>query len=116
MKRAVPGVLGAVPEQPLEQQAWLVEIIRRNRRENRLDRVVTRSGKCIYECVAIAFDDGVEAIVFAIQVYDWASLGETRRTSRQGCVGFYRPETVPEMASREIRDPSSRPTGRLDPF
>jgi hypothetical protein len=117
MTPAAQGKLGIVPEKPLDHQPEMVEIIQRNRGLGCRDRVVTGAGRCIYECVWFDFDDpGPHGCAFAIQLYDWSSLGETRRTGRRGCVGYYASARIPEGASVEIRDPNRRVTGNLDPF
>ena len=110
------GVLGIVPDPILPQQFDYVEIITRNRDLHRLDRIVTRKGKCIYECVWTDVLDpaGRRACIFALQIYDWADLGVTNRTHRRGCLGVYGTESLPPSRRGSRAEPQGdRKLGRL---
>ncbi len=102
----------------LQQQYDYVEIIERNRALGKLDRVVTRAGKCIYECVWVEVEGVPErhACIFALRIYDWSSLGVTDRTGRRGCTGSYGLTHLPSGAPVEVPDPERIVTGSLDPF
>ncbi|MEX0880893.1 MAG: hypothetical protein WEF99_15565 [Thermoanaerobaculia bacterium] len=109
---------GLVTEEVLPQQFDYVEIIERNRSLGRLDRIVTRAGKCIYECVWIDVLSPAEAhaCIFALRIYDWSDLGLTGRTERRGCTGVYGTMHLPAGATAEVQEPNRRVSGSLDPF
>ncbi len=93
--------------------------IRRNRMTNTLDRVVSRNGKCRYECVWDQADDGRRVCVWALDVYDWKNLGDVLHFEPRGCVGSYRPDDgkVPASATLATRLHVDLATpGSLDPF
>lgn len=91
-----------------------VEVIKKNRKAARLDRIHCNNGKFTYECVWTTCDTGQDCCVFAIQLYDWQKLGPTTRPSGS-CVGLYlpqngRPTHGTQEASIEI------PILNLEPF
>lgn len=95
----------------------LVRAIRTNRSKG-LDRIVTRSGKCTYECVWLESDDGRWFCAFALDVYRWAELGDTARFGRRGCFGMYVPTDgqVSLGATRGLRPGDEQVETPLDPF
>lgn len=100
----------------LPQQHLCVDIVRRNRDAGDLDRLVCRNGKCRFECVWTRLDNGVEMCAFALQIYDWAELGDSVSFPRRGCVGSYSPAAgAPALATFE-RIRSSEISGRLNAF
>jgi hypothetical protein len=98
----------------------LVRAIRYNRGLDKVDRVVTRNGKCVYECVWLESDaPGRWFCAFALDVYGWVELGDTERFGRRGCVGMYVLDgsAVPATATRGNRHPNDyKPDHDLDPF
>jgi hypothetical protein len=112
------GEKGLEAEEVLPQQFDFVEIITRNRALGRLDRAVTQGGKCIYECVWIdvTSPDEAHACVFALKLYNWSELGETDRTVKRGCTGFYGAMHLPVGATAEIQEPNRKVSGSLDAF
>lgn len=79
-----------------------VEIIKKNRAADRLDRIQCNNGKFTYECVWTHLDDGRDCCVFAIQVYDWQKLGPAHRPRSSG-VGLYYPQKGrPIMGAKEV--------------
>lgn len=44
----------------------------------------------MYDCVWVRDDAGVPMCIFALNVYDWAKLGDTESFPKRGCVGYYR--------------------------
>jgi hypothetical protein len=79
-----------------------VEVIKKNRMAERLDRIHSNNGKFTYECVWAKADDGTECCVFAIQLYDWQLLGPTNRP-RTSCVGMYLPQQGrPILGTQEV--------------
>jgi hypothetical protein len=67
-----------------------VEVIKKNRKAGRLDRIECNNGKFTYECVWSRADDGRECCVFALRLYDWQKLGPAGRPT-SSCVGLYLP-------------------------
>jgi hypothetical protein len=98
----------------------LVRVIRYNRSLGKVDRVVTRNGKCIYECVWIESDKpGVWFCAYALDLYGWVNLGDIDRFGRRGCVGMYvrADDTPPPQGTRGDRHPDDyKPDHELDPF
>lgn len=78
-------------EKILPQHSTFVEIIKRNRCAQRLDRIVCCNGKCVYECVWETTDNGEPMCIFALKLYDWCALADTEHFPRRGCVGMYMP-------------------------
>ncbi len=102
----------------LTQQALLTSIFKKNRFVNNTDQVVTRNGKCIYECVWSHLDDGTPICIFGLKIYEWQRCGEVLGYPNRGCVGMYEPKAGrPPNATRETRldfpFPNKEP---LDPF
>ncbi len=58
-----------------------------------VDRIAVYNGKCVYECVWEHADNGLPICIFALQIYDWKRLADTRLYPARGCVGFYAPVT-----------------------
>ncbi len=78
----------------LDQQYQFVEVIKKNRVAQCLDRIVCNNGKMQYECIWYRMDSGDNAkwaCVFALQVYDWSKLADSTPFSKRGCVGLYQP-------------------------
>jgi hypothetical protein len=62
-----------------------VRVIRFNRALGKVDRVVTRNGKCVYECVWIESDTpGTWFCSYALDLYGWVHLGDIDRFGRRG--------------------------------
>ena len=102
----------------LEQHAYLTEILKRNRVAKSTDSVVSRNGKCIYECVWTREVDGNPACVFGLKIYNWERIGELAGYASRGCVGVFwsvagRPRNAAEATDLQFRFPNTR---ALDPF
>jgi len=82
-----------------------VEELKRNRAVRTLDRIVSRNGKCRYECVWSQADDGRWICVYCLDLYNWIELGDVHNFTARGCVGIYRPPLgdVPRNASTTTR-------------
>ena len=102
----------------LDQHAVFVQILKKNRLAGRTDKVATRNGKCIYECVWAKSDNGRTTCVFGLKINNWHRLGALAGYTPRGCVGMYAPKTGrPQNSTSETnlevvfknRDP-------LDPF
>lgn len=97
-----------------------VEVIKKNRKAGRIDRIECFNGKCIYECVWEQMDNGEWACIFALNIYDWKNLGDPLIQKQRGCVGHYMPKNgLPPMATTGIAKILEIPISnfdRLDPF
>lgn len=83
-----------------------VEVLKRNRAVNNLDRIICRNGKCRYECVWVRADGGQPWLcVFCLDIYDWIRLGDDNNFIPRGCVGAYARSDggVPRHASTDSR-------------
>jgi len=98
---------------PLEYEARLVEVIKKNRMTKTLDRIVTCSGKCTYECTWESNAHGRMYCVFSLLIYDWGRLGHTEYQQR-GCYGAYLAENVPLTATSAT--PLEFPVSNQNPF
>lgn len=98
----------------------LVKSIRHNRQLGQLDRIVTRNGKCVYECVWLESDaPGTWFCCYALDLYGWLNLGDIDRFGRRGCVGAYVREdgSAVQAGVRGTRHPDDfLPIEPLDPF
>lgn len=103
-------------EQMLIQQPLFVELIKKNRAAKRLDRVVCYNGKCVYECTWERMDDGSWSCIFALNIYDWRSLGNAAQGQR-GCVGWYQPRSgIPLTATHGVVRLLEFSVANLDPL
>jgi hypothetical protein len=98
----------------------IVRVLRFNRGLGGVDRVVTRNGKCVYECVWIESDaPGVWFCAYALDLYGWVHLGDVDRFGRRGCVGMYvrADGTAQSQGTKGDRHPDDyKPDQELDPF
>lgn len=101
-----------------EQQNWFVAILKRNRAAHCLDRIVSNNGKLRYECVWSRRNETDWACVFALNIYDWSSIGDHSFFDRRGCVGYYEPVSGPvDAATREsLLEFEFANNSPLDPF
>jgi hypothetical protein len=96
-----------------------VEVLKRNRATNTLDRILCRNGKCRYECVWAQADRGEWLCIYGLDLYDWISLGDTTHCEPRGCVGAYhRPGGVPppNATRATVLTFAVQNNERLDPF
>jgi hypothetical protein len=90
LPEAEPGH-GAVRSLPVADVIpEFVKELKRNRATGSLDRIVCRNGQCRYECVWVQADRGKWLCIYALNIYDWAELGDSASFERRGCVGAYR--------------------------
>lgn len=78
-------------EDRFPQHVEFVKTLKKNRAVDRADRVLSRNGRCRYECVwsRLGGSSGPAwGCCFGLQVYDWIDLGDPRAIQR-GCVGLY---------------------------
>lgn len=74
----------------LPQHAVFVQTIKLNRAAKNLDTVRTCAGKLQYECVWAQEDKGMRWFcIFALNLYDWISIGDIKNFQPRGCVGAY---------------------------
>jgi len=102
----------------LPQQYKMVEVIKKNRAVDRLDRIECRNSKCIYECVWDQADNGAWLCIFALQIYDWKDLGDPVHFIQRGCAGSYMPQKAyPRNATKGVSiDIPILNFDKLDPF
>jgi len=96
-----------------------VAAIKRNRLARNIDAVISRNGKCRYECVWAQADDGRRICIWALDLYGWKNLGDVLHFEPRGCVGTYRLDIghIPAGAALETRlHVDTGHTDRLDPF
>jgi hypothetical protein len=97
----------------------LVAELKKNRLTKTLDSVISRNGRCRYECVWTQADNGRRICVWGLDIYGWQALGEQELFAPRGCVGTYGlpDHAVPKGASLATRleiQVENRDT--LDPF
>lgn len=74
----------------LPQHAVFVQTIKLNRSARNFDTVRTCAGKLQYECVWAQEDRGTRWFcIFALNLYDWISIGDIKNFKPRGCVGAY---------------------------
>ncbi len=84
----------------LDQQSFVPEVIKKNRLARNLDRIECCNGKCVYECVFVRADNGDPICFWALRIYDWEKLADSRWPRSHGCVGAYDPPGgIPSNAS-----------------
>lgn len=100
--------------------AHFVETLKLNRAAKNVDVLITSNGKLRYECVWAQEDAGPRWFcIFALDLYDWITLGDIHNFEPRGCVGGYmlNDVQVPASASRATRIQAAVPNkSPLDPF
>ncbi len=83
------------------QHFSIVQSIKNQRAAGNVDRIISNNGKVNYECVWVYADDrkvvesGRRAIThrracfFALDIYDWKTLGDVGGVPAHGCAGAY---------------------------
>lgn len=104
--------------QGIAQHMAFSKALKENRVAQNTDRVVSRNGKCVYECVWCDMENGLEVCIFGLKIYEWQQFDELAGYPPRGCVGIYHPETGrPETATKETGlHFSFSDDHRLDPF
>jgi hypothetical protein len=89
---------------PIRKQDFVfVETLKLNRAANNLDIVSTNAGKLRYDCVWAPLDNGdFWLCIFALDIYEWITMGDIQHFESRGCVGAYfvKPQDVPLNATR----------------
>lgn len=80
-----------VKDAGVSQHALLCGILKKNRVARNTDRVVTRNGKCTFECIWTHLDNGTPVSVFGIKIYEWQCFDQRFGYPSRGCVGIYSP-------------------------
>ena len=109
---------GYMPDEKLEQHRIMAEVLSQSRRIGRIDRIICRNSKCIYECTWDTDDNGFYMCIFGLRIYNWEKLGDQIGFAKRGCVGFYRPKSgIPAGAATasNLKIPI-RLSNPLDPF
>ena len=107
-----------VGDQGVGQHALFSSVLKQNRIAGNTDKVVSRNGKCVYECVWSNLDDGSPICIFGLKIYEWQQFDQLAGYPPRGCVGIYGPTAgSPEIATRatDLEFPSPNTDG-LDPF
>lgn len=70
-------------------------------RENQFDSIITSNGKMKYICTWSKLPNGDWVCLYALDLYNWSTLGDIHNTSQRGCVGMYQMEAnfIPTDAS-----------------
>ncbi len=82
------------------------------------DKIITNNDKLRYECTWPQFDNGSRFCVFALDIYNWESLGDQVSNEEYACIGFYFLDGhMPSKATEATRvQVSFGPGVALDPF
>jgi hypothetical protein len=86
-----------------EAYSKFVDELKRNRLVQNLDRIVSRNGKCRYECVWSQSDDSHWNCIYGLDIYNWIDLGDIKNFPARGCVGLYRRPSGGAPGSRQPR-------------
>ena len=55
-----------------------------------MDRIVSRNGKCRYNCVWTQEDGGGRWLcIYRLDLYNWSEIGDINNYERRECVGAY---------------------------
>ncbi len=107
-----------IADNGLEQHKLFSYVLKQNRIAGSTDIVISRNGKCVYECVWTTFDNGKPICIFGLKIYDWQQFEQFDGQPPRGCVGIYSPATGrPKIATRatELEFPFAN-SDALDPF
>jgi hypothetical protein len=82
---------GVIRPEPIRRQHSLfVTAIKQNRAARNLDVLTACNSKLRYECVWTTDDSGKQWLcIFALDLYDWIGLGDSKNFPARGCVGTY---------------------------
>ena len=103
----------------LAQHRLFVETIKVNRAARNIDSIVSNNRKLRYESVWARSDTGPWICVFALDLYEWANLGDMNNFAKRGCAGSYvmpsgtAPQGATVATDLRLTIPNYRP---LDPF
>jgi hypothetical protein len=87
-----PSTDDGVEADPIRDQHFaFITSIKKNRAAGNVDRIETNNGKLRYECVWDKLSDGSWCCIFALELYNWADLGDINNYPRRGCAGLYSP-------------------------
>ncbi len=85
----------------VQQHALFSKVVKENRIASNSDKVVSRNGKCTYECVWSNWDDGGPMCIFGLKIYEWQQFELRFGNEPRGCTGFYSPAAgQPKNATR----------------
>lgn len=103
---------------PFPQESIFAERMKMNRTTRTIDRIISCSGKCTYECTWEHTDGGTPICLFALRLYNWENIGDRANLPQRGCMGCYHPTWgKPNGAASGTRLDFSVPNAfPLDPF
>jgi hypothetical protein len=103
---------------PFPQEPIFTECMKMNRIARTIDRIISCSGRCVYECTWEHSDKGTPICLFALRLYNWESIGDRVNFPQRGCMGCYCPAMgKPSGATTSTRLDFSVPNAfPLDPF
>ena len=65
------------------------EILKRSIEANATDKIYSNNSKMRYECTWPQLDNGRRYCVFALDIYNWANLGNDVTAEEHACIGMY---------------------------
>lgn len=85
-ERTFEGV--AVRKVP-DQFRKVSDLLRSNIMARTTDKIISNNGKLHYECAWPQFDNGQRFCIFALDIYNWRSLGDKISDEDYACIGAY---------------------------
>ena len=111
-----------------EQHFKIVRAIKNQRAADNVDRIISNNGKVRYECVWAYAADWSElesdqrvitprhACFFALDIYDWKSLGDVGVVPARGCAGAYFTSDGQAPSEASILNQFAPNVGNQDPW
>ena len=111
-----------------EQHFQIVQVIKNQRAVGNVDRIVSNNGKVIYECVWVLAENvtavklhqrpitPLRACFFALDIYDWKSLGDVGITPARGCAGAYYTREGKAPTGASLYNESALPVANHEPW
>ena len=105
-----------------DQYLWIVQFIKNQRAGGNVDRIISNNGKVRYECVWVYAAGRTKlksiqpACLFALDIYDWKTLGDVGVEPARGCVGAYFTSDGQLPIRASIYNQSAPNVGNQDPW
>jgi hypothetical protein len=75
--------------------------IKKNRIARNIDVIEFCNQKCRYESVFVRLDNGAPVCFWALRLYEWEKLADSRWPGTHGCIGsYYPPAGIPSTAAK----------------